>query len=653
MLPTNVLYYGREEALPARQLLRAGPLTLLYEAGDLRYIRLGDKEIVRRIYVAIRDRNWGTVPNLLTNVQLDVRADAFTITYDVTNQQGDIDFRWQGMISGDSQGTLRCQLLGEAHTTFLRNRIGFCILHPSDSTGDTCTVEHVDGTTETAPLPVYILPDQPVLPFAEMQSLTQDLGNGVQATMRFEGDIFEMEDQRNWTDASFKTFSTPLRLPYPVEIPQGTKITQAFTLTLNGGSAVAATAAAHAAITFGPTSVSALLPLPQLGLGLASHSQSLNEQEIERLNALRLRHLRVDLRLAAPGYIAQLDHATRDARALGVKLEVALLLSPIPQAETQLHQLRTHLERLQTPVARWLVFPERELFNTRVPAEGLLAAARQYLADYAPSALFAGGTNADFIFFNRFPIDPSHFDALAITTNPTVHAIDNASVIETLAAQATLVQSAHRLAEGKPVLLTPVTLKMRHNPYATAAPPPVPSGELPPQVDVRQMSLLGAGWTLGSIKYLAESGVASATYYETTGWRGVMATAYGSTVPEKFRAFPGGVFPMYHVFADVAEFADGEIMPSKSSQPLSVDGLILRLGERICVLLTNLTDSPQQVTIQGLPAQVAVRLLDEINAEQAMQAPEEWRSLAGAEWSTSGGTLTLALRPYAFARIDG
>ena len=28
----------------------------------------------------------------------------------------------------------------------------------------------------------------------------------------FEGDLFEMEDQRNWTDGSFKTYSTPLAL---------------------------------------------------------------------------------------------------------------------------------------------------------------------------------------------------------------------------------------------------------------------------------------------------------------------------------------------------------------------------------------------------------------------------------------------------------
>ena len=36
-----------------------------------------------------------------------------------------------------------------------------------------------------------------------------------------------MEDQRNWTDASFKTYSTPLSEPIPVTVKAGTRISQA------------------------------------------------------------------------------------------------------------------------------------------------------------------------------------------------------------------------------------------------------------------------------------------------------------------------------------------------------------------------------------------------------------------------------------------
>ena len=38
-LPLRVLYYGRYEPLPEGTQLRAGPLSMIFEAGDLRYIR--------------------------------------------------------------------------------------------------------------------------------------------------------------------------------------------------------------------------------------------------------------------------------------------------------------------------------------------------------------------------------------------------------------------------------------------------------------------------------------------------------------------------------------------------------------------------------------------------------------------------------------
>ena len=91
----------------------------------------------------------------------------------------------------------------------------------------------MDGTTEDAALPRLFDPDQPVLPFAEMAGMGHEVVPGVWADLALEGDIFEMEDQRNWTDASFKTFSTPLRIPYPVGDRQGTRIQP-------GGDALAA-----------------------------------------------------------------------------------------------------------------------------------------------------------------------------------------------------------------------------------------------------------------------------------------------------------------------------------------------------------------------------------------------------------------------------
>ena len=52
------------------------------------------------------------------------------------------------------------------------------------------------------------------------------------AVLTFEGDVFETEDQRNWTDASYKTYSRPLEQPFPYFVNKGDSIEQKVSLKL-------------------------------------------------------------------------------------------------------------------------------------------------------------------------------------------------------------------------------------------------------------------------------------------------------------------------------------------------------------------------------------------------------------------------------------
>ncbi|MFO7668312.1 MAG: hypothetical protein R6W31_01510, partial [Bacteroidales bacterium] len=52
---------GSPDFLPKQTKLKAGELDLIYENGAIRRIRLGDTEIIRMIYAAVRDRNWETI----------------------------------------------------------------------------------------------------------------------------------------------------------------------------------------------------------------------------------------------------------------------------------------------------------------------------------------------------------------------------------------------------------------------------------------------------------------------------------------------------------------------------------------------------------------------------------------------------------------
>ena len=324
-LPIRVLHCGKDEPLPEQTQLRAGPLSMIFEAGDLRYIRFGDHEILRRIYVAVRDHNWDTILLQLSNVQVEHDSDAFRITYDVKNKSADVDFFWQGTITGDTDGTITFSMDGEALSTFRRNRIGFCVLHPMGCAGIPCRIEKVDGAVEESAFPITIAPQllvdgeiKPVAPFNNMRSVRYEVTSGVEVEVRFEGEIFEMEDQRNWTDASYKTYGTPLSQPFPVEVAAGTKISQRITLALKTGdkSSIKRQEATPQPLTLEISSGDPR-PLPRIGLGVASHGEPLNTEELERLKRLNLSHLRVDVDLTQPDYESALHRATDEAKGVG------------------------------------------------------------------------------------------------------------------------------------------------------------------------------------------------------------------------------------------------------------------------------------------------------------------------------------------------
>ena len=458
-----------------------------------------------------------------------------------------------------------------------------------------------------------------------------------------------MEDQRNWTDASYKTYCTPLELPFPVEVTEGTEVRQTIRLSISGDVPTRGPAA-----TAGPREVVFTVQdgpptaLPRIGLGSASHGQPLSGTEISRLKELTPGHLRVDLQMNEGRWRETLRRASEEADALGVGLEAALYLGDTP--EDELRALRGALDDLRPGIARWLVFDS----GTRHTEERLVLLARKHLGAFSSDTVFGGGTDAYFTELNRQRPPTESLDLVCYSLNPQVHAFDNASIVETLEVQGTTVRSAQGFAAGLPVAVSPVTLQPRFNPNATGEAADPEPGTLPPEVDARQMSLLGAGWTLGSIKHLSESGAAAVTTYETTGWRGVMETEAGSPLPEAFPSIPGTVFPLYHVLADVGEFAGGHVIPARSSSPLDVDGMVVKSGGRIRILLANLSAEEQSARVDytDLGPRAQIKRLDGDNGEHAMSAPETYRSEPGDPEQVRDGRVCLNLPPYGLARID-
>lgn len=644
MLTKAFLHAGSETPRPL--VLRAGPLSLLFEpqTAFLRHIRLGDHEVVRAIYAAIRDHNWATILPRITVREQDIRADSFRLAFDCECRRGSVDYFWKGTITGDAQGRIVFAFDGEARSEFQRNRIGICVLHPiAECSGRSVTVGHTGGTSEEGAFPREISPHQP---FFDIQSVAYDVANtGIRAQLEMTGDVFEMEDQRNWSDASFKTYCTPQARPKPHPVKSGDRVSQSVTLSLSGKvrPILPVNVGRSPQLSIATTPV---LALPPVGLCVASHQRPLSPREIERLKALKLAHLRVDLRLADPGYPALLEQAAKEAAAIGTGLHIALELGA--NAEAALPAFLAQLERLKPRVLLWILLHEVE----NPTSELTVQAVRPHLQKFAPAVLCAAGTRDFFTEVNRSrpPQDAASF--VCYSNNPQVHAYDHTTLVENLAGMVHNVETARQFTP-RPVVVSPVTLRIRNN---AAAPQEKPGtlAELPSDVDPRQLSLFGAGWTLGAIAKLAGTGfVHSATFFETTGWRGLMETEAGSPLPKEFPSEPGVVFPMYHVFADIAEFGATQVHPTHSSHPLLAEGLTLvNARQQKRILVANLTGDPQDLKIKSGTCTAKVRYLDETTMEQAVRRPEEFRQQPGLTQESVSGKIELKLLPYALARVD-
>ncbi|MEO8350363.1 MAG: hypothetical protein ABI680_01450, partial [Chthoniobacteraceae bacterium] len=580
------------------------------ETGFLRRVEVGGVEILRAIYGAVRDQNWGTVPVALTDVRTTADDDSFDLRFTADCRAADAHFRWNGLVRG-RDGELEFEFRGRALTSFLRNRIGLCVLHPlAEGVGKPCRIMTGEGRWEASAFPTSIAPRQP---FKDVRAIAWEPADGIGAEVSFEGDVFETEDQRNWTDASFKTYSTPLERPFPVEIAAGTEVWQRVVVKMSEQPtfrSVAIPAVPEIRFVDGPA-----IEKPSLGLGLASHGEPLSPRAAGLLRTLKLSHLRVDLHLGDPRWIEEWERAQADAAAVGAALHCALHFGDDAELAAFVSAAQTPL----APIALCLVMNS---------GDEPMAIDRLTLVEngLAPLDLeIAVGTNANFADLNR--ARPPAGSLVAFSLNPQVHAFDDLSLVENLEAQPDTVTGAMAFG-ARGVVISPITLRPRLSPHDTG-PVVTVAGELPANVDPRQRTLFGAAWTLGCLARLASlPAVHSLTFYETSGWLGLLERASGSPLPDLFGSKPGEVFPLFHVFADLADC--DQVLPMHSSDPSKCVVLGLRTnGGQRRILVANLQAEPQTVRIHLEAAQANVRLLDEITVACAKADPTRFRASEG------------------------
>lgn len=635
---------GRAESPPAYERLRAGPLDLrLGAAGDLRRIRMAGVEVVRALLMTVRDEDWVEVTPRHVTSSVDAHRGGFSATLRATYEHGDLGLSADAWIEGDESGSITYGLNATALRAFRYCRIGLCVLHPPSCAGGSFHATTRAGQIEgTLPTRIGVQAEdggvyRALFDAFDRVEILDTEGNGV--VVDVEGDLFEMEDQRNWTDGSFKTYSPPLDRGYPFDARPDQHFRQRVTVTPRAGDRrlTRPPSAGDLVLELGAP-VAARIPR----LGVAASERPLTPREARLLRSLDLDHLKVTVDLGRDSAAGAVQRGSRMAKVIGCELELSLHLSDEPDGG--IRRLAALLHELEAPVGRILLSREGE----ETTSASSVQVASDALESLLPGAPVYGGTRLDFAELNRTRPELGSLAGVGWTINPQTHAYDDTSLVETLEIQAETVRSARVFCGDLPLAVSGVTLKPPLGPQAGS------SGALPADVDPRQMSLFGAAWTLGSVKYLSEGGADSVTFYETTGWRGLLETSPSRSAPA-FPSFPGMVFPLYHVLADAADLRMSVLLSAHSSDSLRLIGLA---GERpdasVVLLLANLEPRRNDVSITGLTPGVAdLRILDEGTATMAGREPSRFRS----GWSERGirvrrAPLSLPLRPYSVTRLE-
>ncbi|WP_205910376.1 hypothetical protein [Rhizobium sp. FKL33] len=593
------LYGTHEPSAPMRRLT-AGPLSVDLQDGNLRTIRYHGHEALRAIAFLVRDKDWGTCAAKISNLAIHESEPRFRITYRASYSAPDGARLVADIVIEGEAERIRFTADFTAQGDFETARAGFTVLHPIVGvSGEPVTVGHADGSVEQAHWPRAIDPWQP---FEEIASITHRVAPGITAETCFAGDIFEMEDQRNWTDGSYKTYVRPLALPWPYRLESGARHSQSVELILSAGAAAPALARSDtpSSLALSPKAVR----LPEIGVGLRPDCAEAEARHLPLLEQIGARHLIAHYDPIAGHGSEALKHYANVARSSGLKLTLECAVACKGHLDDEMAELAALVSEANLPIDTLFVSPSVDRQSTPPgsawpdcpPLEDLYQAARKSF----PGIRLGGGMLSYFTELNRKRIPGHLVDYVSHCTNPIVHAADDLSVMQTFEALADVVASARALYGDKPYRIGPSTIAMRQNPYGAATKDNPTLSRIPmANVDPRHNGLFGAAFALAYAATTLPAELEVLTLSTLAGPFGLIAGRGEPCASESIR-------PLGRVIAELGRLAGRRAWAVTSDAPSDVLGLAAE-GERGVVLLAaNITPHDREVRLPGPAASLAL-----------------------------------------------
>jgi len=543
---------------PGTNRLSVGDVEVhLADNGALGPLLVDGRVAIDRLFCSLRAADWSTIPARLTDVSVVTEGEALRVTVREELPEATATTDYHISVSGG----LRARVALLVHAPLKVSRWGFNICLDADALAGARVVlpggDSVQLSAVIAPQPRRGGVLRGMFPPADF--LGFDRADGLRMSVTSRGQLLEMEDQRNWSDPTYKVYSGSLAAPLPLQLVSGQQLVQELIVDVRMPDRRPPPRTGGLRLGWGE-------PRPLPGIGVQVNDGSARPEELRRLLAtLGLTHVRVDVEFGR-------ERAAEQLPDLGMPLELAAVVQEVDDAT--LSGLAAAVTELP---AGSRVLLHRTGRHPTTPGDA--ARLRALLPKNSP-VVITPGTDVHFRDLNAEP--PERGASVSFAVVAATHFDDDRGIFETLPVQCQLAEQA-RQRFGAEVVVSPITLRLRGDPEGRPDDPEARRVIGRAQLDDRLGTLLGAAWTLGSVCALTRAGASSGTWHELLGPRGLIA---GSTA----RPMPT---PAFHVLAALRAHTRPEVAPLLGHE--GVAGL--RFSDGGPALLCSLRPWPQQVDL--------------------------------------------------------
>jgi|GEM_PF-1727532 len=635
--------FGCHETLEPRQILQAGPLVLTYQGGRFGPVFVNGHEVWHGVAFLLRDAGWGTPETVVDEAHLCLEAQGFDLqlTAHIPCAATDVLGVWHPdarmnldmRVKGDALGSVHFSVRATPTHDIQVNRCSWVLLHPLSAAGCAVEVTHVDGRTShsTFPEEVSAWP-----PFTNLKTIRHEYAPGCWAQADLPGEDYELEDQRNNADASFKTYGRSNWMPRPFVLSQHQTWCRDVQLRIvdTASPLPPPKAFSGTGCSWPPSPSQAGKFCLQLGLAIAPPTDRPPEAWLlEKLAQWRPAFLHLTLWQTTEWDTVDWFQVRLLLNAAQAKLRLDMCGRNSPNLDWNSED-EASAHALEKALAKAGVIP------ASVAALPCGERAAKVLRTLFPAAAIGGGTPHFFAQLNRLE-QRGNEDFMAFTVCPIVHSADDDDVMHGLQSLPSMLATARGRHPGCDWHLGPSGLGARASPLGRQ---PFSDGQKRRPLamrDPRSRGLFGAAWLLGHMAGAAQSEVNALTLpalsgVNALGWPAgdVLKTTPSAALLEVCMQWQG----VQSVVVNPVENSGNRLL----NWPFAaIRGLGLS-GEQI--LLANLTDQTQSLEWK-------------LAGKWARMDTQSWLrhedSPGIAPWMYSGDCpAQLELNPYAVALID-